>query len=646
MSGIAAFIAGLGTGYVNGSRYQDEQERLKRKDQMDKETHDAQMAASADAATERKQKLANEQLLRDAAAPVNVTQGADVTGISGNGTAQYADAGVAASDARQATTMAEDAGNAAPPVSVTPKFAAGGIRFDDAAAAQAAATAANAPQARQQRMQTAMEQTGDYAGAASLRSANLQSQAAQQQLADSIWKHDLGAAMQAGHDGLADLVSKSESGPMAGQAIKAVPSPDGKTVTYNKVAPDGTMTPTNLTFSNDPAGVAQAAYMLDKTVTPDHRVDYALKSSKNAAEVAELTAKGQYWQSNATKQDALAANGGTAKKADHFDEKEWNNAAKIDKDTVSLPDPLGGDKAIPSGDLRAAYMQSFNNAKNSGDFAPNEAVEHATTTVVRLKNAAQARVDAAKAADPKSPLTVSQAVKDIIKEAAQRQPPAAAAGTAPGASGATGSSSPTQIPPAVQTQRDTAAGVMMIRTEMGGDIEKAKATAAQVQQEIGRTKNADAKSILQGYLNRLQLGINASQQQGAAPASPAAAAPAAPVAAQGIAAPAAAAPPAAPTVAAQGVPITPPSMQDLAQRAGAARATLRTLQAKAPGLSAGRAALDAYAVKVEQARSDLAQAEAAASAAQDAATRASYAQGQANNTGPAFRYAGAVRGAQ
>jgi hypothetical protein len=644
MSGIASFIAGLGTGIVSGSRYQDEQERLKKKDQMDQETHDAQMEAAADAKTERKQKLVNEKALRDAAAPVAVTQGADVSGISGNGPAQYDSVDVAASDARQATTMADATGNAAPAVTVAPKFAAGGIRFDDPAAAQAAATAANAPQARQQRMQTAMEQTGDFAGAASLRSSNLQAQAAQQTLSDSIWKHDLGAAMQMGHDGLADLVSKSEAGPMSGHSIKAVPSPDGKTVTYNKVGADGTMTPTNLTFSNDQAGIAQAAYMLDKTVTPEHRVEYAIKSAKTDAEVKELNAKAGYWEANGQKQSALAANGGSGKKADHFDEKEWNNAAKIDKGVVSLPNAFG-DKDVESGDLRSAYLQVFNAAKSSGDFAPNEAVEHATTTVVRLKNAAQARVDAAKAADPKSTLTIDQAVRSIMKEAQAAKPAPAAtpAATAPAGatSGATGSTSPTQIPPNVQASRDAEAGRMIIRSEYGGDVDKAKADIAQADAAIAKAKG-DQKAILQGWRNRVQAGVDAMQKAPPAAAAAPAAAPAAPIAAQGIApaAPAAATVPAA-TVAAQGVPAQPASAQELVARAAAARATLRSMQAKAPGLSAGRAALEAYAAKVAQAKADLEQAEAQASAAQTQVDRDAFMRAQANNTGPAFRYAGA-----
>jgi hypothetical protein len=654
MSGIASFIAGLGTGIVSGSRYQDEQERLKKKDQMDQETHDAQMDAAADAKTERKQKLANEKALRDAAAPVAVTQGADVSGISGNGPAQYDSADVAASDVRQATTMADATGNAAPAVTVAPKFAAGGIRFDDPAAAQAAATAANAPQARQQRMQTAMEQTGDFAGAASLRSSNLQAQAAQQTLSDSIWKHDLGAAMQMGHDGLADLVSKSEAGPMSGHSIKAVPSPDGKTVTYNKVGADGSMTPTNLTFSNDQAGIAQAAYMLDKTVTPEHRVEYAIKSAKTDAEVKELNAKAGYWEANGQKQSALAANGGTAKKADHFDEKEWNNAAKIDKGVVSLPNAFG-DKDVESGDLRSAYLQVFNAAKSSGDFAPNEAVEHATTTVVRLKNAAQARVDAAKAADPKSALTIDQAVRSIMKEAQAAKPAASATpGTAPAptgaASGVPGKPGPNgtvygpnghaTVPTGTQTSMDAAAGQMIIRSEYGGDVDKAKADIAQADAAIARAKG-DQKAILQGWRNRVQAGVDAMQKAPPAAAAPAAA-PAAPIAAQGItpAASAMATVPAA-TVAAQGVPAQPASAQELVARAAAARATLRSMQAKAPGLSAGRAALEAYAAKVAQAKADLEQAEAQASAAQTQVDRDAFMRAQANNTGPAFRYAGA-----
>jgi len=110
-----------------------------------------------------------------------------------------------------------------------------------------------------------------------------------------------------------------------------------------------------------------------------------------------------------------------AKRADHFDEKQWDAAAKIDKSVVSLPNAMG-DKDVESVDLRSAYLRLFNSAKSSGDMSPNEAVEFATTKMAQIKSLAQARVAKAAESDKGSKLTVEQAVRDIVKEGNQYKP--------------------------------------------------------------------------------------------------------------------------------------------------------------------------------------------------------------------------------
>lgn len=165
------------------------------------------------------------------------------------------------------------------------------------------------------------------------------------------------------------------------------------------------------------AGLLSEAATLDKigdsgvkTLAP-----YAQLRGSDGALIAENDAVQK--QQDAMARDQLRADGRAAgKRADHFDEKQWDAAGKIDKSVVSIPDAMGG-KDVESGDLRSAYMKTFNSAKTGGDMAPNEAAEYATTTVVRLKNAAAERVRQAQLKDPKSALTIDQAVRAIVKEA-------------------------------------------------------------------------------------------------------------------------------------------------------------------------------------------------------------------------------------
>jgi hypothetical protein len=432
--GVVSFIAGLGTGYLQQSKYQDEQDRLKKLDQMAQEKHDADMR-------ELNKKAAGDTALQTAAAPQQVDQGAG--GVTLPASADNRDVG-------QPDGPTVDNGQLQPGVRV------GGTTYTDPAAASAAAAAANQPGAVRTRQIQALNGI-DPERAARLEQETTTTQASQvkldeakQSAADRIWSRSLGAAMSAGHDGLAQLVSASQTGPMAGKQIKAVPSVDGKTVTYNVVNEDGTMRPTNLTFSNDLQGVTQAGYLLDKTITPEHRAEFAQKEAKTQAEIQELGAKGKYWNSFADQKDALIANGGAApKRADHFDEKEWDKGAAIDKELVAIPDPIGGDKPTQSGDLRTRRMQLYNAARSAGTLSPAEAAEAADTAIVNVKNIAAQRVADAKAADKKSTLTMDQSIKQVLKEVDARAKiakaaPAAEPGSAPGV----------KIAPADQAARD------------------------------------------------------------------------------------------------------------------------------------------------------------------------------------------------
>jgi hypothetical protein len=234
MARIAAFIAGMGTGYVNGTRYEDERKRREERDRREQEEHDARMGDRAD-------RLADKQKLRDAAAPVAVETPNDV--------------------------KVDDDGNAMPAV---PAYRVGAQRFDSQEAAAAAATKGNAPGARQARMLGAMEQTGDYAGAAQLRTATVQAQAAEQQLADRAMRDRLTSITTPNE--LATLISETPADGQGGALkIKAVTSADGKSFGFVKVGADGSEQPVPGSFSNDERGMEKARTLVAGYTTPEMR---------------------------------------------------------------------------------------------------------------------------------------------------------------------------------------------------------------------------------------------------------------------------------------------------------------------------------------------------------------------------------------
>jgi hypothetical protein len=107
----------------------------------------------------------------------------------------------------------------------------------------------------------------------------LQFQQQAQKYADTQWDRELRDAMTKGHQGLADFMTRSQGGVFAGKKVAAVPSPDGKTVTYNVVNADGTMTPTPYTLPNDQNGVITAAYQLSK-IDPETRYRHMVEEDK------------------------------------------------------------------------------------------------------------------------------------------------------------------------------------------------------------------------------------------------------------------------------------------------------------------------------------------------------------------------------
>ncbi len=169
------------------------------------------------------------------------------------------------------------------PVAPGNNFRAGGKTYADRAQAEAAATEYNSEPAKDSRISLAMAQSGDVKGAKAYQASARQAEVSGMELADKRWGRQIREAVTRGHDGLADFVSRSQGDGLAQYQIKAVPSADGKQVTYHKVNPDGTTTPTQLTFSNDEDGAIRAAYMLDRSITPEKRYSNMVAEDKQTA---------------------------------------------------------------------------------------------------------------------------------------------------------------------------------------------------------------------------------------------------------------------------------------------------------------------------------------------------------------------------
>lgn len=319
-SGLASFAAGFGGGYLNAKRQGMLDEERQADRAMRQQEFDARMGEVNDA---KNLKLSLANAVRPGTANEN---GATLAMADGTKTV-YDDGDVAGSDFRQLRRADEATGNqtlastqqsidGARPAPIglssalnkgapaalaeggtaTPSMGLADVRmpmapqktatmngkaFGSLADAQTAATAHNAPTARAERQAAAYDAAGQPEKAAQMREMA-------QAVADKAFQRKLGAAMRfpgdTRHDGIAKLVTESEYGPMAGKTLKAVPSADGKMVTYNTVNPDGTLTPSGMSFSNDDAGIIKAAWMLDGAITPEHRYTTHVAERKAAAQ--------------------------------------------------------------------------------------------------------------------------------------------------------------------------------------------------------------------------------------------------------------------------------------------------------------------------------------------------------------------------
>ncbi|WP_169717486.1 glycoside hydrolase family 73 protein [Comamonas serinivorans] len=169
------------------------------------------------------------------------------------------------------------------------------MKFDNVAqlvdtreAASAAAQQANTPQNMAQRMSDGYMRLGKPKEAMAIATQQLSVEKAQQDAADRVWNRDLGQAMWSGHEGLAALGSRSEFGPMKGMQVKAVKGDDGM-VNYMRVGKDGQLASLGLpAFSDDMEGITRAGAMLNHLTPPEARLEFLLAEKKAARDQANL----------------------------------------------------------------------------------------------------------------------------------------------------------------------------------------------------------------------------------------------------------------------------------------------------------------------------------------------------------------------
>lgn len=268
-SNVIAFLSGLGTGIIQGQDKKD-------KDKRDEEDRALRNKASQLQINAAEKQVSDQAALATAGQPIAMTQGAG--GMLKPATMDNRDVGLPENASLPNQGLNEGGFNVA------------GKQFTDPAAAQAAVAAQNTPEATQKRVLAAQMGIDPSKGIAMQRDI-AQATVADVQAADAVFRNKLGVAMAFGHDGLAKLITEAQSDGLADHQLKAVVSPDGKTVTYNKVDKDGKLTPTPLTFPNSEEGVISAAYRLDKAITPAMRADFALKMKKEGREDKETDSK-------------------------------------------------------------------------------------------------------------------------------------------------------------------------------------------------------------------------------------------------------------------------------------------------------------------------------------------------------------------
>ncbi len=474
--GMVSFLAGLGGGYLQG---------MTQKRKNDQEDEDRAF-----------QKQQRERTLREQA---------DADSLKANmkmaGTTAQADPNMVP----DASTDNRDVGLPGTAPAVQDGYRVAGKVVPDQASADAAVTSWNNPEARMTRMADVLTASGNPTAAIALSNSAMQNKIGGLQLtaaqrADVHAKYDDGLAPIDSFDGLTSYVSNSNGDGQGGAAkISAVPSADGKTVTINKLQPDGTAVPTALQFENSPAGLMQSKAMLSKSLSLGDKLSHlhqqfteqqaataaAQKAKVDTADIAEKTARAGYYDSlNDTKVIVAGGKGANAKPT-------VDRMSEADK--LTFNDINKRREVIHSAMVKAQAEGSWD------DTTPNAKQLKTNLNALNMQAAALA----GKYSDD------SNATPDPLGVRTSPSKGTAPRGTNPMQDAA-------RIAPATQAASDAEAGKLVIRNEFGGDLSKATAGVAQLRAAVASAPNADSRTIMQGELSRLEAGIAASSAPTAA----------------------------------------------------------------------------------------------------------------------------------
>ena len=354
-SSMLSLLAGLGNGYLKGTRQSLEDERQAKLDNQNTQLFDARMADINRVNTDR-------QALSDAAKPATANENA-VTLNTGDGPRVYempkgVDAtDVAASDARQFTRSLNQAPAPAPataePASMVQTvqrpeigqtFAVNSVAYPDKVSMQKAQTEHDAPDARNDRIAAAYAATGRPMEATQMQTAVRQGKAA-----DVQWK---AAQAQEARDvfnatamdtfrrlgtfpGAVKLMTDTDALGLAGVKFEAEPSANGKTMRFYRTEPDGKRSFVD-SVDNDRKGELDLIRSMLK-VSPEKMVEWHVDAQKRAidAERWEKNFKQLQDQFNTTKglqQQQIGISGGHLKLAQSDDLRKqtlFDNEAKV-----------------------------------------------------------------------------------------------------------------------------------------------------------------------------------------------------------------------------------------------------------------------------------------------------------------------------
>ncbi len=161
------------------------------------------------------------------------------------------------------------------------QFNVGNKRFFDEKQAQAELAIQNSPSEVAKRVGLAIAKS-DPIKAQQFTHASLQMQEQEQKLADAAYKRGAGYSLLS-PDHFTKFLSDSAGDGQGGKMkFKTIYGDDSKTWGFGPVSEDGTVTPLPYQFSNDAQGMAEAGFILSRTVTPEQRLEHyrALNADK------------------------------------------------------------------------------------------------------------------------------------------------------------------------------------------------------------------------------------------------------------------------------------------------------------------------------------------------------------------------------